>query len=432
MIKSKTSETIDKTFTRIIFAVFLILGSSLVFFVQFPKFIPPTVQQSIDHALTVAGWTKREFAVVIDAGSTGSRVLGFSFHRNLLTGQLRLDDELWREEKPGLSSYKEKPAAAAESIIKLLDQAKTRIPREEWKHTPITLKATAGLRLLPKEKSEAIINEVRSVLMASGFKPEEPLIEIMNPMEEGLMAWFTVNFLLDELEQSVTESHVTFDLGGGSTQITFAPQNSVHGIDGRKHFLHNVTVFHEQTVVYSHSYLGLGLMAVREAVFSNGNAEQGTKKVVTSPCMTSTEPVEWTFHGIDFVINGDEKSSYTECLSLVKMLLEKENVHSPTEIKDREVAAFSYFYDRALDMNIIPRNVNQATALVGDYVAAAKKACQLLKPSFLCIDLTYISSLLTDGYGLPHDKELYIFKKINGHEVSWALGVAYSILEKDN
>jgi hypothetical protein len=34
-----------------------------------------------------------------------------------------------------------------------------------------------------------------------------------------------------------------------------------------------------------------------------------------------------------------------------------------------------------------------------------------------------------DGYGLKSEKEIQIFKKIDGHEASWALGVAYSLVE---
>lgn len=63
--------------------------------------------------------------------------------------------------KPGLSSYDEEPSKAAASIRELLDAAKEKIPRASWASTPVTLKATAGLRLLPKDKSEAILNEVR-------------------------------------------------------------------------------------------------------------------------------------------------------------------------------------------------------------------------------------------------------------------------------
>ena len=42
-----------------------------------------------------------------------------------------------------------------------------------------------------------------------------------------------------KLEQSL----VSLDLGGGSTQITFYPRsNRVEGLEGRKHFLHDVNV----------------------------------------------------------------------------------------------------------------------------------------------------------------------------------------------
>ena len=121
-------------------------------------------------------------------------------------------------------------------MIELLDSAKQHVPTEYWSRTPITLKATAGLRLLPKAEGDAILEVVRKVskkripdifmclikismaldvvqnfyytffqvLETSGFLPEDNLIEIMNPMEEGLYAWFTVNFLLgkfDKIEQ---------------------------------------------------------------------------------------------------------------------------------------------------------------------------------------------------------------------------------------
>ena len=39
------------------------------------------------------------------------------------------------------------------------------------------------------------------------------------------------------------ESFVSLDLGGGSTQITFAPKsNHIEGLDGRKHFMHEVYI----------------------------------------------------------------------------------------------------------------------------------------------------------------------------------------------
>ena len=45
------------------------------------------------------------YAVVLDAGSTGSRVLGFTFYHSPATRNLVLEDELWHEIKPGLSRW---------------------------------------------------------------------------------------------------------------------------------------------------------------------------------------------------------------------------------------------------------------------------------------------------------------------------------------
>ena len=130
---------------------------------------------------------------------------------------------------------------------------------------------TSGLRLLPVEQAQAIIEEVEKVLIFSGFKQEKTLVEIMNPRDEGLYAWFTVNFLLDIFSNDLIDNFVSLDLGGGSTQITFVPSKyPVDGLEGRKHFLHNVTILGNRHIVYTHSYLGLGLMAARQAIFTQG------------------------------------------------------------------------------------------------------------------------------------------------------------------
>jgi len=81
--------------------------------------------------------------------------------RLCLDKNLKLKAELFEEIKPGLSAYADKPADAAKSLEVLLTKARAFIPKEEWSSTPISLKATAGLRLLPKEKAENILNEVR-------------------------------------------------------------------------------------------------------------------------------------------------------------------------------------------------------------------------------------------------------------------------------
>ena len=115
-----------------------------------------------------------------------------------------------------------------------------------------------------------------------------------------------------------------------------------------------------------------------------------------------------------------------------RKVINESNIHVPVELDGQHIAAFSYFYDRAIDSGILPNGATEGTAKIKSFIEAANKACWKNVPddaSFLCVDLTFIVSLLVDGYGLKPEKELNLFKKIDGHEASWALGVAYSLVE---
>lgn len=49
---------------------------------------------------------------------------------------------------------------SAQGIQELLDVAKQDIPFDFWKATPLVLKATAGLRLLPGVKAQKLLQKV--------------------------------------------------------------------------------------------------------------------------------------------------------------------------------------------------------------------------------------------------------------------------------
>lgn len=71
---------------------------------------------------------------------------------------------------PGLSAYAEDPDGAGESLVELLEYAKTRVPRDQWGVTEIRLMATAGLRVLELDVQNRILESCRWVLRSSGFK----------------------------------------------------------------------------------------------------------------------------------------------------------------------------------------------------------------------------------------------------------------------
>ena len=54
------------------------------------------------------------------------------------------------------------PAQCTAGLLQLFQVAKASIPASSWSHTPLVLKATAGLRLLPGEKAMQLLNKVRA------------------------------------------------------------------------------------------------------------------------------------------------------------------------------------------------------------------------------------------------------------------------------
>jgi apyrase len=108
------------------------------------------------------------YAIVIDAGSTGSRVHIFKFTEK--GGNLQLQYDKFDQLKPGLSSFADDPPKAAESLAPLLKLAEETVPKEQQAETAIMVGATAGLRLLPDGKADIILEEVRAWLHKHPFK----------------------------------------------------------------------------------------------------------------------------------------------------------------------------------------------------------------------------------------------------------------------
>lgn len=112
------------------------------------------------------------YAVVIDAGSTGSRVSVFTFE-TAAGGRLELVNNVYKALKPGLSSYAGEPASGAASLGPLLETAVAAVPVEHRGVTPLTVRATAGLRLLPGEQAGQLLDGAET--LASCVHPSHPL-----------------------------------------------------------------------------------------------------------------------------------------------------------------------------------------------------------------------------------------------------------------
>lgn len=126
-----------------------------------------------------------QWALMIDAGSTGSRIHAYKF--NNCGPSPAYEYEVFNMTRPGLSDYGDNPQAAAESLDVLLDLAVKAVPENLQKCSPVAVKATAGLRLLGHAKSDAILEAVKDRLDTKYPFPvlQKDGVVIMDGKDEG-------------------------------------------------------------------------------------------------------------------------------------------------------------------------------------------------------------------------------------------------------
>ncbi|PPQ85476.1 hypothetical protein CVT24_008322, partial [Panaeolus cyanescens] len=234
---------------------------------------------------TLVQWT-----LMIDAGSTGSRIHIYKFNNCHATPSYEY--EVFVKNQLGLSSFKGRPQEAAESLDPLLDEAVKVVPKAMWGCTEVWVKATAGLRLLGESDAGKILDAVEGRLRdvypfsVRGEKGKEA-VQIMDGKDEGVYAWITANYLLGTIGDKAKggdkntanananandgsdPTYAVLDLGGASTQIVFKPEfgdtKSDKGLEEGEH-KYDLKFGGEGYVLYQHSYLGYGLMQARRHV----------------------------------------------------------------------------------------------------------------------------------------------------------------------
>jgi hypothetical protein len=126
-----------------------------------------------------------QFALMVDAGSTGSRIHVYKF--NKCGASPALEDEVFVQTIPGLSAYADQPEEAAKSLDVLMQAAVENVPIHLRRCSPIAVKATAGLRLLGEEKSQSILDAVQHRLKHHYPFPiyKKDGVSIMDGRDEG-------------------------------------------------------------------------------------------------------------------------------------------------------------------------------------------------------------------------------------------------------
>ncbi|KAK4698794.1 golgi apyrase, partial [Phenoliferia sp. Uapishka_3] len=206
-----------------------------------------------------ASWSQgRQFGIVIDAGSSGSRVQVYSWIDPEIATQIKnaarenvevlskveagveAGDGWHIKVEPGISTFGDNPAGVGDYLRPLIEFAASVIPTSQHKSTPIYLLATAGMRLLPPNQRQEVLLTTCAYLQSYKFLLPDcsENVRVITGEEEGLYGWIAVNYLMDgfdkhdhslkgkEKEKARESSTYGFlDMGGASTQIAFEPSH---------------------------------------------------------------------------------------------------------------------------------------------------------------------------------------------------------------
>ncbi|KAG8874526.1 Golgi apyrase [Tulasnella sp. 331] len=332
---------------------------------------PPTLTDSWLHS--------RKFGIVIDAGSSGSRLQIYSWkdarsvrleaaspsdlHSLPIVEKGTISQEDWQlKANPGISTLgNEPPSKVGKYLEPLINHAKAHIPPSQHASTPIFLLATAGMRLLPPVEQSSVLEAAcdyiadhstfqidgetfkKHAFQLSGTQGTSRCgrnIRIITGEEEGLFGWIAVNYLMNgfAVQHSDHSKPTTLgflDMGGASTQIAFEPtltgmDEAAAAVDGladvRLRLLNGEEIHHR---VFVTTWLGFGTNQARERYINQSIADWEAKHNLHEGTTSQSGGVQHVERRHTKYATSTSVEVYDPCLP--KNLIIHNKQHRPTE-----------------------------------------------------------------------------------------------------
>ncbi|KAJ5697793.1 hypothetical protein N7488_011477 [Penicillium malachiteum] len=405
---------------------------------------------------------KWRYGVVLDAGSSGTRVHVYRWLRNAAARQKADIDELkslpeiktkedWvKKIHPGVSSFANEPETVGpEHLAELLDHAKSIIPEEDAKDTPIFLLATAGMRLLGNLERQLLLDQICSYARANTdfLLPDCGVhIQVIPGVTEGLYGWIATNYLMGTFDSPQAHDHGKghhtygfLDMGGASAQIAFSPnatETEKHANDLTLLRLRNIDGSMQEHRVFVTSWLEFGVHEARRRFVEALQLAMGSNiPELPDPCLPS---------GLRTTLDGEMVPSdavgtttligtgrFDECLRQTFPLLDKNAPCSdaPCLLHGTHVPAIDFdvnhfigiseywhttheifemgYKDKAYDFNTYQERVQIFCSQDWDSIDAGIEAQQWgkrvdrQKAYEVCFKASWIINMLHDGIGIP-------------------------------
>lgn len=399
-----------------------------------------------------------DFIVVMDAGSTGTRAHVYYYPRRVLrlkdlpliaSGPVTMPVPLGNVKvTPGVSSFVDDHASLKEYFDPLFQFSKRLIRQHDDKiqmrNIPLYLGATAGMRLLSDADGAALIEAVAAVFNSTacpfGYRRKEQS-RILSGEEEAAFEWLAVNALHKKVSPNPRETFGILDIGGGSAQVAFIPEETsiLAGFFAMHFGGADVGPIH----LYTHSFLAFGRVVAFQRS-CNSLLSRSMQPAFEHPCMP--KGVRWRVDLDEFgvsVTNTNPEistgpitmkgsSNFTKCLALSRSLLPREMCFQPPcailgvympGVGDNQFALVGGY--ASVFETVKPKPGQPPLQALRQYLAAhCDKPLEEMPadcdPMF-CWKGTWALAFLVDGLGFPMDSMALSIPKPTP---DWTLGQA--------
>ncbi|KAF7200026.1 ectonucleoside triphosphate diphosphohydrolase 4 isoform X2 [Nothobranchius furzeri] len=433
------------------------------------------------------------FGLVVDCGSSGSRVFVYCWPQHNGNPRELLDIRQMKDVhrkpvvmkiKPGISELAKTPERASDYIKPLLSFAAQHIPKYKHQETPLYILCTAGMRILPENQQEALLEDLRTDIPVDfNFLFSDSHVEVISGKQEGVYAWIGINFVLGRFnhvhddEDAVVEVHVpgndqqvalmrkrtagVLDMGGVSTQIAYeVPKTEEVAKNLLAEFNLGCDAHSTDHVyrVYVSTFLGFGGNAarqryeesfVRNTVTRNRLLGQHVGETAESPLLDPCLPTDLQ----DEIGSPAQKlylrgtGDFDRCRQLLQPFLNRTNdtqsslsgVYQPAiDYRNSQFYGFSEFYYCTEDVLRMGGDYNASK-----YIQVAKGYCatqwktlkkrfdsglyashaDLHRLKYQCFKSAWMYEVLHSGFSFPTNYEnLKTALLVYEKEVQWTLG----------
>lgn len=347
------------------------------------------------------------YAIVVDAGSSGSRLYLYEYKQDAAKSlPYSLQSIYSKKVSPGLSEVDS--SDLTDYISNLFADVAAKVPADQQAQTPVYFNATAGMRVMSPLTSENDYRSIHAWLQShTPFDIKE--VKTIPGQYEGLYDWLALNYLRGALINKTSTAGIG-DMGGGSVELAF---NTTSTSDPNVVALN---IDDKEYHIYSKSYLGLG---------QDFNREQLTN---TPVCY----PAGYAMPDGKSGLGGEEQCQ----ADAEKLVIDVHHASQLPAFADTTapfylISGFYYNYSGMLptaaasSYQITPAQfASEAKTFCGTPYATLKENSKHETDSYLyqyCVNGSSETALL-NTIGFSGDKALVLTNSYGGNNLSWTLG----------